>query len=139
MVHETNLQHLIEAPHLAPTLLLGAALGGLIRYLLHTWLGPYKGTLSANITASLILAAQTTPPETYTIFLTNEQFYQQLTTHFFIATGLCVALSTWSTLARETGDLIRNHQAKQATTYLATTITLSLLAYHLGSIISVSS
>ena len=139
MVHETNLQHLIEAPDLAPTLILGAALGGLIRYLLHTKLGPYKGTLTANITASLILGTQTTPPGNYTTFLTNEQFQQQLTTHFFIASGLCVALSTWSTLAREIGDLIRNHQAKQATTYLATTIALSLLAYHLGSILSVSS
>ena len=49
---------------LAPTLLLGAALGGLIRYLLHTWLGPYKGTLTANITASLILGTQTTPHPT---------------------------------------------------------------------------
>ncbi|WP_445440795.1 CrcB family protein [Corynebacterium argentoratense] len=94
---------------------------------------------NALTAASLILGTQTTPPETYTTFLTNEQFYQQLTTHFFIATGLCVALSTWSTLARETGDLIRNHQAKQATTYLATTITLSLLAYHLGSILSLNS
>ena len=84
-------------------------------------------------------AAHSTPSGHCTTFLTNEQFQQQLTTHFFIATGLCVALSTWSTLARETGDLIRNHQAKQATTYLATTTTLSLLAYHLGSILSVSS
>ena len=91
------------------------------------------------LTASLILGTQTTPPDTYTILLTNEQFYQQLTTHFFIATGLCVALSTWSTLARETGDLIENHQTKQATTYLATTITLSFLAYHLGTILDVSS
>ena|GEM_PF-5987599 len=31
------------------------------------------------------------------------------------------------------------HQAKRATTYLATTITLSLLAYHLGSILSLNS
>ena len=145
MVHETNLQHLIEAPHLALALILGAALGGLIRYLLHTKLGPYKGTLTANITASLILGTQTTPPDTYTTFLTNEQFYQQLTTHFFIATGLCVALSTSGTvhLGGTPQQMITAeqtiHQAKRATTYLATTITLSLLAYHLGSILSLSS
>ena len=42
----------------------GATLGGLIRYLLHTWLGPYKSTLTANITASLILGTQTTPHPT---------------------------------------------------------------------------
>ena len=72
----------------------GGAIGGLLRYGCTRWLGSRGGVLVANLVACYVLGLSTLL-----------SFHPAL-----VATGLAGALSTWSTLAKETGLLIQKHQ-----------------------------
>ena len=96
----------------------GGILGGITRYLLGKALPPYLGTLIANMCACLILGviARLFDAFAYTAG----------------GVGFAGALSTWSTLANELGNLLKTHNYRLFAGYLTATIIGGLAALQLG-------
>lgn len=92
-----------------------AAVGALLRHLLTTapW-GPLRGLLVANTVGSAGLGAVVALVESPVIVL-------------LLGTGLCGALTTWSTLAVQTAQLGR-HALGPAAAYLLLNLILGLAA-----------
>ena len=93
---------------------------GVVRYWFTQHLPPHTATLIANTLACYTLGLLT--------HTTNHNTPPWLL--LLIGTGISGALSTWSTLAKELGNLITENPRK-ATYYLTTTITLGILATHI--------
>lgn len=96
----------------------GGAVGGAARWRLSR-MGPYRGTLVANTLACGVLGvlSQADLPDVWLLFC---------------ATGLAGALSTWSTLARELGELFRANKHTRALAYVLLTLACGVLAMLLG-------
>ncbi|PLW00855.1 crcB 2 [Corynebacterium ulcerans] len=92
--------------------LLGGFCGGVCRFWLGK-LGPYRGTLVANVAACALIA-----------WLWRSALPQELMV--FVGTGLAGALSTWSTLAQELGTDIVQGRWAAALGYLAATCALGI-------------
>ena len=92
---------------------LGGAVGAVLRHLLATapW-GPLRGVLAANTAGAAALGALLARVDDPALLL-------------LLGTGLCGALTTWSTLAVQTVDLGRGALARGAA-YLAVTLALGL-------------
>lgn len=88
---------------------LGGFLGGAGRLYLSRHLPPLWGTWTANMMACLILGAATA--------LLHSPLGLAL-----VATGGAGALSTWSTLARELGQLVQDGRRKAAGIYLVASL-----------------
>ena len=103
----------------------GAAFGGIGRYWLGRLLPELYGTLAANTIACFLLgiitSAETAHLSPGTTLLTGMRF-----------SG---ALSTWSTLAKELGELIRTGQNIRALRYGVATIALGILAVLSASLV----
>lgn len=97
----------------AAAVALGGAAGALGRHLLATapW-GPLRGVLVANTAGAAALGALVARVEDPVLLL-------------LLGTGLCGALTTWSTLAVQTVDLGRGSAARGAA-YLGATLVLGL-------------
>ncbi|AIU33327.1 MULTISPECIES: fluoride efflux transporter FluC [Corynebacterium] len=91
---------------------LGGFCGGVCRFWLGK-LGPYRGTLVANIAACALIA-----------WLWRSALPQELIV--LVGTGLAGALSTWSTLAQELGMDIVQGRWLFALAYLAVTCVLGV-------------
>lgn len=99
-----------------PALFLSAALGGMLRFLLSKT-GPYVETFIANMAACVVLAAvRDASPLVMAA----------------VGTGFAGALSTWSTLAKELGTLIRQRRWKMLLGYATATILGGMVAVWCG-------
>ncbi|WP_241228376.1 fluoride efflux transporter FluC [Corynebacterium hylobatis] len=87
---------------------LGGFLGGMLRGLLARWPGGLRGTFTANLLATVVLGA---------VIGAGDLVYLAL------GTGFAGALSTWSTLARELGELLKERQWRLLTGYISATLT----------------
>ncbi|MDO4908607.1 MAG: CrcB family protein [Corynebacterium sp.] len=102
------------------SIIIGAFIGGCIRYGLTLWANAHSGnarraTFGANMIACLVLG---------------------LVSHgAFLATGLCGALSTWSTLAKELGTLIQARDYRTACAYGLLSVICGLILFSLGALI----
>lgn len=101
----------------------GGMVGGMVRYFLAR--APQRegipvGTLTANTIACLILGMVTTAELT--------GWWQ-----FFLGVGVAGAMSTWSTLAKELGDMLRSHLYKRFVVYLSLTLLFGVVAAGLGA------
>lgn len=91
----------------------GGALGAVLRHLLASasW-GPLRGILVANVTGGAALGALVAVVDSPALLL-------------LLGTGLCGALTTWSTLAVQTVELGRGAPGRAAA-YLALSLALGL-------------
>lgn len=101
----------------------GGMVGGMFRYFLAR--APHRegipvGTLAANTIACLILGMVTVAE------LTGWWA-------FFLGVGIAGALSTWSTLAKELGDMLRAKLYKRFAIYLSLTLFFGIVAAGLGA------
>lgn len=93
---------------------LGGAVGAVGRHLLATapW-GPLRGVLLANTTGAAALGALVARTDDPVLLL-------------LVGTGLCGALTTWSTLAVQVVEVGRRRDAARAAAYLALSLVLGL-------------
>ena len=96
----------------------GAAFGGIGRYWLGRLLPELYGTLVSNTIACFLLGVLTA--------LGHHQLHPGVSLLFSV--GFSGALSTWSTLAKELGQLIRAGEYLRALYYGAATIALGVAA-----------
>lgn len=89
----------------------GGFLGGLVRGVLSRWPGGLHGTFTANLMATIVLGVVVGAGEL--VFLA-------------VGTGFAGALSTWSTLARELGQLLKERQWRLLAGYASATLTAGL-------------
>lgn len=95
----------------------GGALGAVLRHLLSMPpLGPFRGVLLVNVLGSAALGA-----------LVAGSDRLPTTAVLLIGTGLCGAMTTWSTLAVQTWELGRR-DAVRAAAYLLVTLVLGVAA-----------
>lgn len=94
----------------------GAALGGVGRYWLGRVLPELYGTLAANTAACFLLGVVAS--------LGTQHLHPGVV--LVAGMGFSGALSTWSTLARELGELIRNRQLLRAGRYGVATVVLGI-------------
>lgn len=95
----------------------GGFLGGLARWALTRALPERVGTWAANVSASAVLGFATTLPGIW---------------QFALGAGFAGALSTFSTLAKELGGLIRRKEWGEATKYALRTVLIGLVAAWFG-------
>lgn len=102
---------------------LGGALGGAVRYLLSVLLPRLVGTLVANSAACILagIALQ--------CFTTSSVAYAAL------AVGVAGAMSTWSTLAAELGQLLKENRYRTCVLYFCATMIGTTASLALGSLI----
>ncbi|MCT1695847.1 CrcB family protein [Corynebacterium sanguinis] len=99
----------------------GAFLGGLVRWGLSRIPGGLAGTLLANLFASIVIG----------LSLGLEPRWQ-----VFLGVGFAGALSTWSTLAKELGQLIKGRHWRRAGAYAVATAVLGVGGAYLGYLAS---
>lgn len=111
--------------------LLGSAIGGLLRYLVGIWTVPVSGgfptgTLLINVLGSFVIG-----------------FFGTLTLHggrhpasenlrLFVMVGLCGGFTTFSSFSLQTFDLLRSGHWARALTYVVLSSTLGLTAVAAG-------
>lgn len=113
---------------------LGAALGGVLRYGLASFIQkriesffPY-GTLIVNILGSFALG--------FIMYYLDEKEFLSPEMRLFLAVGLCGGFTTFSTFSYETLNLIRNSQFLLASTNVLGNVFLCLIAIYLAYIVS---
>lgn len=89
----------------------GGFLGGVARHLLALWPGGLLGTFAANSLAVIVFGAA--------MGLSG-------VTALAVGAGFAAALSTWSTLAREIGQLLKERRFRLLTGYTTATLTAGL-------------
>ncbi|EEI17256.1 FluC/FEX family fluoride channel [Corynebacterium lipophiloflavum] len=95
----------------------GAFLGGLARWGLSRFPGGLAGTLLANLFGSIAIGLSLGVGPQWQMFL---------------GIGFAGALSTWSTLARELGQLVKDRNWRRAGMYTAATAALGLAGAYIG-------
>ncbi|MBI9001368.1 CrcB family protein [Corynebacterium sp. CCM 9185] len=100
----------------------GAAFGGIGRYWCARLLPELWGTLVANTTACFLLG----------VLASEELSTMHPSLVLMAGAGFSGALSTWSTLAKEIGQLIRNGSWRTATVYCTATTMCGISAVFLG-------
>ncbi|MEZ2122749.1 MULTISPECIES: CrcB family protein [unclassified Corynebacterium] len=100
----------------------GAAVGGTGRYWCTRLLPQLWGTLLANTTACFLLGA----------LVSEEVSTMHPSLVLLVGAGFSGALSTWSTLSKEIGQLIRNGSWRTAAIYSTATILSGICAVFFG-------
>ena len=102
----------------------GGMIGGLTRYLLAQTLPSRWGTFTANMLACLIVG-----------FVTEKANTQALSPglYAFAVAGLAGATSTWSTLAKELGNLLKSKKYAQCVGYLLATVSAGVALVYVGA------
>ena len=103
----------------------GAAFGGIGRYWLGRLLPELYGTLAANTIACFLLG----------IITSAETVNLSPGTTLLAGVGFSGALSTWSTLAKELGEMMRSGQLVRGLRYGIVTIILGILAVLSASLV----
>lgn len=98
---------------------LGGALGGIARWALSRIPAPRVGTFAANVTAASVLGFCAAAPALWPLAA---------------GTGFAGALSTWSTLSKEIGQLINRREYANAARYAFLTALFGLAAAVFGLI-----
>lgn len=102
----------------AALVFLGGAFGGAARWALtHAMPHPRAGTFTANVAASGIAGFVAAAPEPW---------------HMALGVGFAGALSTWSTHAREVGELLKEREFTEAAYTCLSTLLVSLAAAGFG-------
>lgn len=91
----------------------GGFAGGFLRWFLARLMPGKPATFSANILACVVAGA---------VLISN---FSDLGNALFV-TGFCGALSTWSTLARELGQLLKDRRWRLLSGYVSATLTAGL-------------
>ena len=99
---------------------LGGFLGGVARWALAVWPGGLRGTFAANFLAVAVLGA--------VIGLGGVPALA-------LGTGFAGALSTWSTLAREIGQLLQARHLRLVAGYTSATLTAGVAVAWLMSVL----
>ena len=99
------------------TVAVGAFFGGIARWALSRIPAPRVGTWAANMVACSVLG-----------FV----YGQGVLVAMAVGTGFAGALSTWSTLAKELGQLIKDKDYSEALRYALATALLGLVAAGIG-------
>ncbi|HET7631400.1 MAG TPA: fluoride efflux transporter CrcB [Gemmatimonadaceae bacterium] len=108
----------------------GAALGGVLRYLATVWIQGRAGpgfpiaTLVINVSGSLLLGI--------VMGLVAESTIVGPGSQLLLATGLCGGFTTFSTFSYETFGLLRLGAYGQTATYVGASVVLSLGAMFVG-------
>lgn len=97
----------------------GGFFGGLARWALNKIPRERVGTFAANVVGSALLGIAVTGPGIIPLAL---------------GVGFAGGLSTWSTLSREIGGLLRARQWRTLITYVAATVFIGLIAAHRGTV-----
>ncbi|QGU05445.1 FluC/FEX family fluoride channel [Corynebacterium comes] len=92
----------------------GGFLGGVARWALTLWPGGLRGTFAANLLATAVLGA--------VIGVVGHGSLLYLA----LGTGFAGALSTWSTLSRELGQLLKERRYRLLAGYASATLTAGL-------------
>lgn len=108
---------MIIEPIAIPAVFLGGALGGVTRWWISSALPPRKGTFTANAAASMVLGFTVAMGPLWAVF---------------VGTGFAGALSTWSTLAKEAGMLLKGRHYAQCLKYLLWTLAVGVAFAGLG-------
>lgn len=108
---------MIFEPIAIPAVFLGGALGGVTRWWISSALPPRKGTFTANAAASMVLGFTVAMAPLWAVF---------------VGTGFAGALSTWSTLAKEAGTLLKERRYTQCLKYLLWTLAVGVAFAGLG-------
>ncbi|GAB2517256.1 Putative fluoride ion transporter CrcB [Corynebacterium atrinae] len=98
----------------------GGFLGGLGRWALSRWPGGLVGTWTANVLACVVVGAVVAKHDA---------------TGLLWGTGFAGALSTWSTLARELGELVKRRRWRTVILYAAATLSAGLAGVGLGILV----
>ncbi|WIM67279.1 CrcB family protein [Corynebacterium breve] len=101
------------------TVVAGGFLGGLGRWALAKIPGEFVGTWTANMVACVILGVAITGPGIVPLAL---------------GTGCAGALSTWSTLAKQFGELVLARRWTMLATYFVATMAVGMVAAWRGTI-----
>ncbi|MCQ4617426.1 CrcB family protein [Corynebacterium sp. CCUG 18816] len=104
-------------PIAIPAVFFGGALGGATRWWISSALPPRKGTFTANAAASMVLGFTVAMAPLWAVF---------------IGTGFAGALSTWSTLAKEAGMLLKERKYARCAKYLLWTLSVGVAFAGLG-------
>ena len=111
--------------------LLGSAIGGLLRYLVGLWTVPVSGTfptgtLIINIVGSFVIGYFGT------LTLHGGRHPASDNLRLFVMVGLCGGFTTFSSFSLQTFDLLRSGHWGRARTYVALSSTLGLAAVAAG-------
>ncbi|ANE04748.1 fluoride efflux transporter FluC [Corynebacterium crudilactis] len=98
---------------------LGGFVGGFLRWLIAQLIPGKRATLMANTVACFVAGV--------VVCLELSHLYTVL-----LIAGFCGALSTWSTLAKEIGQLINDKKWQMALGYLSVTLILGFSAVFIG-------
>lgn len=102
----------------------GGFLGGVARWGLASWPGGLRGTFAANLLAAAVLGA-----------VIGAVAHGSLV-YLALGTGFAGALSTWSTLARELGTLLRQRRLLLLAGYVSATLTAGVaVAWLTGTLV----
>lgn len=110
---------LADAVYAALAVGVGGFFGGMGRWALSLIPRPRVGTFAANMIASVVLGIAVAGPGFVPLAL---------------GTGFAGALSTWSTLAQEIGQLAKGRQWRVLTTYVLATVVIGIIAAHRGTV-----
>ena len=107
---------------------LGGGLGSALRYGLSSWLNQFypwaAGTFSANILGSLLIGLL------MGLFIKWPHFDADL--RLLLAIGFCGGFTTFSAMALEQVNMIKNGATMHALVYMASTLILGVAAVFLG-------
>lgn len=107
---------------------LGGGLGSALRYGLSSWLNQYypwaAGTFSANILGSLLIGLL------MGWFIKWPHFEADL--RLLLAIGFCGGFTTFSALALEQANMIKNGASLHALVYMTSTVVLGVAAVFIG-------
>lgn len=101
-------------------LLLGGFVGGVLRYLLSRLLPGSPGTFAANMLGCLALGLTMG-------FLHLTQTASADLVYATAAAGLAGGLSTWSTLTRELGDMLKAKRYRDFCVYLLASVAIGII------------
>lgn len=111
--------------------LIGSAIGGLLRYLVGIWTIPVSGsfptgTLIINVLGSFVIGFF----GTYTLHGGRHPASDNM--RLFVMVGLCGGFTTFSSFSLETYDLLRSGHWGRALAYVVLSSTLGLAAVAVG-------
>ncbi|WCZ33121.1 fluoride efflux transporter FluC [Corynebacterium massiliense] len=105
----------------------GAFAGGMVRYGLSKVIDNHWGTFAANILGAFCIGIATR------LLSLSAPAHQDLL-YALCATGFAGGLSTWSTLAKELGEMIRARRWRELMWYALATLAIGIIAAWRGAV-----